>query len=313
QPTPGKASNEAAAGNGPAAAVDPAAAQRKVVLTAELRIRVPDPDRATGDAQGVARLHGGLVSDERTSRAPDPSSAERYGSTATTVLTLKVPPAEFDKTLDELSRIGKVLNRQRAAKDVTDEVVDVNSRIESQRRSVERTRQLMDKATTISDIVTVESELTRREADLESLLKRQQSLTAQTDLSTITLTIDGEPGKAAPPKDKGEDDDSGFADSVGDAWSGGWHALYAAGSVVSVVCAAVFPFALILVLLWLANRFTGRPVNRLLATARHRGDSLPASGNPPHDRFPPTTPPPPPPATTPKENENRDDENRDED
>ncbi|MFI6583822.1 DUF4349 domain-containing protein [Embleya sp. NPDC050493] len=267
---------------GPSAAVDPAAGQRKVVLTGELRVRVPDLDRATGDAQGVARARGGLVTDERTTRSTE-QEANRAGA-ATTTLTLKVPPTEFDRALDELSRIGRVLNRQRTAKDVTDEVVDVDSRIASQRRSVERTRQLMDKAATIADIVTLEGELTRREADLESLLKRQQALTAQTDLSTITITITTDPERTA---DRHRDDD-GFAGAIGDAWSAGWHGLAGTGRVIAIVLAAIFPFALILILVWLIDRFTGRRLRRLRRSRPTRRTRPPVP-----IRFGPTAPHPP--------------------
>ncbi|WP_406298924.1 DUF4349 domain-containing protein [Embleya sp. NBC_00888] len=270
----------------PNPAVDPAAGQRKVVLTGDLRIRVPDLDRATADAQAVARARGGLVTDERTTRSTDPDASRT--DAATTTLTLKVPPTEFDRALDELSRIGKVVNRQRTAKDVTDEVVDVNSRVESQRRSMERTRQLMDRADTIADITTLESELTRREADLESLLKRQQALTAQTDLSTITVTIGSDPKQAAA---EPKDDDDGFTGAVGDAWSAGWHGLAGTGRVIAIVLAAVFPFALILIAVWLLDRFTGRRLRRLrpLRRTRHPAPAWLGSTAP----TPPAPPTPP--------------------
>ncbi|MGW1995469.1 DUF4349 domain-containing protein [Embleya sp. NPDC001921] len=288
----------------PSPAVDPAAGQRKVVLTGDLRVRVPDLDRATAEAQAVARARGGLVTDERTTRSSDRDASRT--DTATTTLTLKVPPAEFDRALDELSRIGKVLNRQRTAKDVTDEVVDVNSRIESQRRSVERTRQLMDRAATIADIVTLESELTRREADLESLLKRQQALTAQTDLSTITITIGSDPKQAAAEPE----DDDGFTGAIGDAWSAGWHGLAGTGRVIAIVLAAVFPFALILVAVWLLDRFTGRRLRRLRPRHRTRnpapawlGPSAPTPPTPPNPSTAPiaSADPEPPTPTTPQE------------
>lgn len=291
--TSGEAS-EASPG-GKTAPIDPAQGQRKIVLTAEIRLRVTDPDRATQEAQAVARLHGGMVADERTDRALDPTQG-----TSSTMLTLKVAPAEFDKALDELGRIGSVLSRQRAAKDVTDEVVDVESRIESQRRSVERTRQLMAKATSITDIVALEGELNSREADLESLLARRQALTAQTDLSTITVTIEVAPTTPSPGKHK---DDEGFAGAVGDAWSAGWHGIYNTGRVISVVAAALFPFAAVLLVLWLIERLSGRPVRRLLTRVRDRRRDR---AHRPVDTGPWRTPagppgylPPPPPHTPP--------------
>jgi hypothetical protein len=57
---------------------------------------------------------------------------------------------------------------------VTDEVVDVDSRIASQRRSIDRIRVLLDQAVNIDDIVRIESELADREAEMDSLLQRQE-------------------------------------------------------------------------------------------------------------------------------------------
>ena len=60
------------------------------------------------------------------------------------------------------------LDRTAKAEDVTDQVVDVDSRIKSQRASVARVRELMDRATKLSDVVELEGELSNREADLEA-------------------------------------------------------------------------------------------------------------------------------------------------
>ncbi len=99
--------------------------------------------------------------------------------------------------------------------DVTEQVVDVESRIASQRASLERMRTLLAKANTIGEIVSVETELTRREADLESLLAKQKNLALQTELATLalTLTAKGEEPVA-------EDPDRGFLAGL----KGGWDA-----------------------------------------------------------------------------------------
>ncbi|WP_026424329.1 DUF4349 domain-containing protein [Actinokineospora inagensis] len=59
----------------------------------------------------------------------------------------------------------------------------------SERAGLVRVRALLDRATGISEIVEPEGEVTRREADLESLLKRQQTLAAST--ITVRISLDG--------------------------------------------------------------------------------------------------------------------------
>ena len=62
------------------------------------------------------------------------------GGSAQATLTLRVPPTAFGPTLDALGRLGKELDRQRSAEDVTTQVADVDSRVRSQQRSVDRVR-----------------------------------------------------------------------------------------------------------------------------------------------------------------------------
>ncbi len=104
-----------------------------------------------------------------------------------------MPTEKYDEVLTSLQGAGKLLDRTARAEDVTDQVVDVESRIRSQRASVARVRELMDRATRLSDVVALEGELSSREADLEALLARQASLKDRTSLATITLSLSETP------------------------------------------------------------------------------------------------------------------------
>ncbi|MGW0663388.1 DUF4349 domain-containing protein [Streptodolium elevatio] len=260
---------------------------RKLVLTADVRLEADDPEAVAANARSITIGMGGLVAGEQTTRStrnvsvpPAPGSTEPTRQevvyVTTSVLTLKVPPAQFDKALDQLSALGTVIGRNRTATDITEQVVDVQSRIETQRRSVERVRELLAKATSLGEIVSIEAEVTRREADLESLMKRQQTLTAQSDLATIALAVNARPEptpKSEPPKapdapakkDKGGES---FGGAVVDALSGGWHAFYVTVRGILVVLAAVLPFLVVfLVLLWLLRQYRA-PIAQAIAARR---------------------------------------------
>ncbi|RDG33251.1 DUF4349 domain-containing protein, partial [Streptomyces corynorhini] len=152
------------------------------------------------------------------------------------------PQDAYDAVLTELAGTGKLVARTSSAKDVTDQVVDVNSRVASQRASVARVRELMDRATRLSDVVALEGELSTRQADLESLLARQASLKDRTTLATITLRLSEAPVRRA----EGKDDAPGFLDGLG----GGWGALVATVRWIAVVIGAVAPFVAVSALLF---------------------------------------------------------------
>ncbi|MEV5438903.1 DUF4349 domain-containing protein [Streptomyces sp. NPDC052682] len=226
------------AGKGARQTAPPELSASRIIRTASLTVQVNDVPKALDEARTTAENAGGYVGDETTTR--DEGGHER------TRVVLRVPVEKYDEVMGELQGTGKLLERTAKAQDVTDQVVDVESRIKSQRSSVARIRALMDQATKLSDVVELESELSSRQADLEALLARQASLKDRTSLATVRLSLSETPVKK-PAKD---DDDPGFLDAL----AGGWHAFVTMLRWLAVVLGAVLPFAAVaalLVLLWL--------------------------------------------------------------
>ncbi|MFJ6609275.1 DUF4349 domain-containing protein [Streptomyces sp. NPDC091289] len=214
-----------AAGN--KAAPKPGAAGTHVIRTATLSVEVKSVPKSVAAARATAEGAGGLVATENTERLDD--------TYETSHLVLRVPQDRFQEVLRELSGSGKLLSRTSNAKDVTDQVVDVDSRIATQRASVARVRELMDKAERISDVVALEGELSSRQSDLESLLAQQASLKDRTSLATITLDLTP---PDAPGDDGEKEDDPGFLDALG----GGWDAFVTVLRWIAVAFGAAFPF-----------------------------------------------------------------------
>lgn len=200
-----------------------------IIRTASLSVRVPDVDKALASARTTTTDAGGYVGEETTTRDAD--------DIPHTEVVLRVPVERYDAVLDALQGTGTLLERTAKAEDVTDQVVDVDSRVRSQRASVARVRALMDRAGDLSDIVSLESELSRREADLEALLSRQASLKDRTSLATITLALTGEPAHREKPK---RDDAPGFLDAL----SGGWGVFVSILRWFVIALAAAAPFLL---------------------------------------------------------------------
>ncbi|MEU4289655.1 DUF4349 domain-containing protein [Kribbella sp. NPDC026596] len=207
---------------------------RAIIKTGSLTIESEDVATTRQKAiTAVAGLDGQVASEDTGSNAD--------GTITQANLVLKVPTKSYDTAIQRLSDLGKRLQIHQESSDVTEQVVDVASRIESQRASLDRMRALMAKANTVGEIVSVESELTRREADLESLLAKQKNLALQTDLATLTLTVTqkGQPPAAA------EDPDRGFLAGL----KGGWNAFTATFSALATAFGALLPFLVLLALI----------------------------------------------------------------
>ncbi|MGW2008935.1 DUF4349 domain-containing protein [Streptomyces nigrescens] len=242
----------------------PKAAPSQIIRTATVTVQTEHVAAALARARSAADGAGGYTADETTDRDADGHDRSR--------IVLRVPPAEYDAVLGRLAGLGKLLSREVSAKDVTDQVVDTDSRIRSQRASVSRIRALMEKATTIGDVVSLESELSTREANLESLEAQLKSLKERTGMATVTLLL-RQPDAAS--EERNDDRPASF----GEALSGGWHAFVTAVRWVLVAIGAVLPFAVAAGLVWALWRLVR---DRLPVTRRRQrtsGGPAPAPAN----------------------------------
>ncbi|MEV0533426.1 DUF4349 domain-containing protein [Kitasatospora sp. NPDC050463] len=261
----------------------PAVDARQIAYSAQLSVRVAKADTALARARELALDAGGYVASETVSgsggqpagggsgRRPEdrPAPGPQSGQ-----LTVKVPSAAFQQTMDQLAGLGEVLSRRSQADDLTQQVADVSSRVQTQQASVDRVRALMAQAKTLAEITSLEGELSRREADLESLQKQLKELSAKTSLSTITLDVRQRTDTSAPDEPDARRD-GGFWASVGSALGGGWGVLVAIVRGVAVAVAAATPFLLVLVPAALALRLVRR---------RRRTALPPKPAHPPHRR-----------------------------
>ncbi len=217
-----------------------------LVRTAELTVQVDDVRKAADEAARLAVAAAGTVASEERSGTGEDASA---------VVRLRVPPAAFDDTVSRLADLGDELDRRLGTTDVTDQVVDLESRLATQRASVARVRALLDGAERLADVVQIEGELTRRTADLESLQARLAAVRGQVDQSTIALTLVG--GEAAVAAASGP---RGFSDGL----AAGWDALVAVSRALGVTAGALLPFSPVLLvvgaLVWRSRRRPSAPV-----------------------------------------------------
>jgi len=182
---------------------------RAVVYRVSLVLEVDDVAEAAQTAAQVAARYDGYVQSEATSGqgAGDPTVVEpgftdEYGIVppvppvppippdgSSAVLVLRLPAASYTDAVTDLEALGETISRTRTADDVTDQVVDVEARIETQQASIDRLQELLDEAGDVADVLAIETELTRRIAELESLQARLEQLTNLTDLATVTVTL----------------------------------------------------------------------------------------------------------------------------
>lgn len=212
--------------------------ERQLIRTATVDLRADDVDKAVVEVKGKAANAGGFSGQENATRT--------FAS-----VTVKVPAKELDRIITELGDLGEVTRREVRSEDVTEQVVDVEGRLASQRASVERIRGLLDRASSTSEIAQVEAELNKRQQELESLQRRHDSLKGQVALATLTVSVSQKSGPAIVAEERG-----GFLGALG----AGWNALLTGLGWIVIAIGAVLPFAVVI----------GGPVVAVILIARRR-------------------------------------------
>ena len=160
-------------------ALTPADIGRDIVYRATITVEVDDVAAASGEAVDIVRDLGGIVFAQTTRTEPQPVAE----------MTFKVRPGDFAAALEALAGVGELVDQSISSDDVTERVVDLESRITTAEASVIRLRKLLEEAAELEDVALLERELLDRETTLETLRGQLRTLEGQVDLATITLTI----------------------------------------------------------------------------------------------------------------------------
>jgi hypothetical protein len=248
----GGATTDQAAKPADAAAATAVTFDRKLVRRADISITVPDVDAAAAKVRAIAASAKGMVTAEAISSEPDDTTVGGFST-----ITISVPTAELDGTLDRLAEIGKVHSRNASTDDVTAQYVDTESRVKTMQASVGRVRALMSQATKLSEIVALEGELTRRQADLEATQTQLAALDDAVALAPVEVRLSTDEKVL-----EEEDDDTGFLAGL----TAGWTAFTGSVTVLLTAIGAVLPFAVVAALvlvplgLWLRRRTSSAPM-----------------------------------------------------
>lgn len=178
--SPASGDADASLGNGGVpTALQPVDIGRQIIFTADLTVAVPDVASASAEATTVIESMGGFLFGQQSTVNP----------VAVSTLTFKIDPDDFQPALARLGGIGELRTQNISADDVTERVVDLESRITTAEASVERLRALLETAATVDIIAELETQLLDRETQLETMRGQLRTLQDAVDLATIVMTL----------------------------------------------------------------------------------------------------------------------------
>lgn len=150
---------------------DPGVA-RQVIYSARLALVVVSIVDTQAQVLAVARELGGHLQ-QRDARS----------------ITVRVPAARFDEALALVARFGEVVDQAVSASDVTEELFDLDIRIDNARQARERLLAHLAASQKVEDTLKIEAELTRLTEELERMEGRKRFLASQVALSTIRVEL----------------------------------------------------------------------------------------------------------------------------
>jgi len=130
------------------------------------------------------RRRGGFVSDSRERLRRADGANYTVGN-----VVLRVPRSNFSAMMRTARGVGTVLDASRNSRDVTDQLVDINARLENLRAQRDQLRALYDNASDTEAVLEVQERLSEVQTEIERLEAQRESLQRQVALSTITVEL----------------------------------------------------------------------------------------------------------------------------
>lgn len=214
----------------------PTVIERKIIRNADLRIEANSPEETQQKIAQIAESKGGFVIE--TSQT---SSNVQTATRDIVNMTVRVPADKFEEAIAEIRASGsRVIQENIKGQDVTEEFIDIEARLKTQRALEAQFLEIMKRATTVEDTLNVQRELADVRGEIEKIEGRKHFLENQSSLSTIKIQLQTPTSLAANP--------TGFFYELKEALSTGFNA--ALNFVLFLITAiiALLPFLLFIVL-----------------------------------------------------------------
>lgn len=164
--------------------VEDAPSQRVVIRSGTVHSEVSDFDAARENLTAVVREQGGYVSDSTEQTSGSDETRHTSGR-----IVYRVPAENFTDTFEDIKQEGRVTRSNTNTTDVTEQIADLDARLQNLRAQRDRLRTLYEQANDTEDVLAVGERLSSVQGEIERLEARRQALDEQVNYSTITVRL----------------------------------------------------------------------------------------------------------------------------
>lgn len=159
----------------------PSPIEKKIIKDGSIEIKVDELETAKQSVDALLKKYDAYYSNEILNNNDWNFSYN---------LSIRVPSKNFENLITELEGgYGTVTFKTINSRDVTEQFVDLEIRLENKKNYLARYRELLKKANSIKEILEIEEKIRNLEEEIESVTGRLKYLSNQVDFSTLELTI----------------------------------------------------------------------------------------------------------------------------
>ncbi|MBD0379169.1 DUF4349 domain-containing protein [Paenibacillus sedimenti] len=252
----------------PATGSDEAAGfNRKLIYRANLVMPVEDYSKAQTQLRDLVALSGAYI----LQFSENANTGERGGT-----FTIKVAANGFVSLLDGLEKISPSLQRNVQGQDVTEEYVDLESRLKAKQMVETRLLSFMEKASKTDDLLAFSNELSKVQGEIEQIKGRMRYLDQNVAYSTIELRMYQQTGNKPLLSDPNK---LTLQERIQRAWNSSLHVLAVVLQGILVFLAAALPVIFIAAIIGLPIWMYRRKRNKQLVEMRNQLKSQNATFN----------------------------------
>jgi len=155
--------------------------EKKIIKDGEMAIEVKDVYKTKLHIDTLVSQFGGYYARE---------SLNNFDNETSYHLSMRIPSASFDEFVQVLSSgTGKVVDKEVNTRDVTEQFIDLESRLANKRGYLKRYNELLQKARNVQDIIEIEEKIRNIEEEIESTVGRLNYLSNQVQYSRLELRL----------------------------------------------------------------------------------------------------------------------------
>jgi len=161
--------------------------EKKIIRNGQMEIETADIVSTKATIDSLVAIFNGYYSSESYNNRWN----ERYS------LCIRIPCGNFDAFLNCIENgNGKVTYKNISTNDVTEQFVDIETRLENKRKYIEQYKVLLKQAQKVSEIASISDQIRCIEEEIESTTGRLKYLNNQVNFSTLNLEITNQETKA---------------------------------------------------------------------------------------------------------------------